>query len=66
MLLVVVVILTTYPQEDRVAVVIKTQDRHALGEAQIRKVCDPGLASAIRVYTRLGHNFRGLIGYFSQ
>jgi hypothetical protein len=33
MLLVGVVILTTYPQEDRVAVVIKTEDRHALGEA---------------------------------
>jgi len=28
-----VVILTTYPQQDRVAVVIMIQDRHALGEA---------------------------------
>ena len=50
-----VVILTTCPQEDRVALVIKTQDRHALGEAQIRKVCDPGLDSAIRVCTE-AHN----------
>src|SRR5262245_31873924 len=49
------VFLTTFPQEDRVAVVIKTQDRHALGEAQIRKVCDPGLESAIRI-SAVAHN----------
>src|SRR5262245_2202041 len=57
MLLVAAIILTTYSQEDRVAVVIKLQDRHALGEAW---ACEKAMNDATGIYV-CSHNLVAIV-----